>query len=106
MSARTPGPWEIHEPKKVPDHRPIDIGSADAYVGTIHGMTPEEIQANAAFIVTAVNGHDELVAALQEAASTLEHACPRGLPSDSSECGCRLCCVARQSRAALAKVQP
>lgn len=43
-----------------------------ALVGQIHTIDPKEAEANAAFIVRACNAHDELVAALECAAESIE----------------------------------
>ena len=78
MSERSPTPWFVHDFTEVPDFTdplPVDVTISCDHPATItvasmdRGMTAtlEEARANAAFIVHAVNLHDEMVEALREA---------------------------------------
>lgn len=82
MSERSPTPWFVHDFTEVPDFTdplPVDVTISCDHPATItvasmdRGMTAtlEEARANAAFIVHAVNLHDEMVEALREAQSAL-----------------------------------
>ena len=91
MAEHTPTPWRVEflrwtpeapicgfgirsdytHPNLPPDFRMCAIASANiseraAYTAC---FTPEEIEANAAFIVKAVNSHEALVSALEDARS-------------------------------------
>lgn len=63
MSARTPGPWVVDF-----DHPRRILSKADhAFLADCDGIADEACdEANAAFIVTACNSHDALVAALED----------------------------------------
>ena len=63
----TPTPWAI---KRTEDWATLSVSIVDSdgqEVATItpRGSTPDEMEANAAFIVTACNSHDALVEALE-----------------------------------------
>ena len=119
-AARTPGPWELIEANE--HHGPFIIGETgdvcDLYVMTRPGFASTRnggpskphhfanAEANAAFIVRAVNCHDELLAALKALHHEAGHLCKqlaaRGLPGVPGDTVDR---VMEQARAAIAKAE-
>ena len=73
MSARTPGPWSINSGHILLGADRHDVGII--WRGQFIGDKPRD-DANAEFIVRAVNNHDELVAALERCVSILEQTGP------------------------------
>lgn len=66
MSTHTPTPWHL-TPRKTGI-----IGRAGSILALTHGLTRDEMKANAALIVQAVNAHAALVEACGLAAVRLE----------------------------------
>lgn len=99
MSARTPGPWyadgELVRTHADSHYKAPEVKWVAECGGTFGaGFKAGERTANAAFIVTACNAHDELVAALQ------------GLIDHRDELKLGDYPAVTRARAALAKVQP
>ena len=72
---RTPGPWEVAGPSgNMGESFVIETSNGEKTIGWVantgaendeHGVTTEEDEANAAFIVRACNNHDALLGALE-----------------------------------------
>jgi len=78
MSGHTPTPWAVESTSYAssPFARLYSVAAqTEENAGCIAYLTlrPEEVFANAALIVRAVNNHDRLVDALEEAASVFAH---------------------------------
>lgn len=110
MAEHTPTPWS-YKPAKFPTDGEFDCGIGAAIGGTSFCIAETfgrcattiklDAQANAAFIVKAVNSHDDLVKALEEILSA-EKEFREGMP-DAWE-GDPLTDACKQAREALAKV--
>lgn len=98
MNLRTPGPWAV-QPLDTYGGPGLTItgGADEVLVATIGLPFDAEDSANFAFIVTACNAHDDLVAALNE--------CSEWLESFYDEGADRLAPTLARARAALAKAQ-
>ncbi len=82
MTEHTPTPWEIGAcgtSIRAGEGGEIHIGSTHAGHGTFYS-----VQANAAFIVRAVNNHERLLTALRQIQETAEHDIQRGIVPDDS----------------------
>ena len=90
QATRTPGPWKTEGAQVLSDQCLYPVAICE-------GGTPDEGEANAAFIVRACNAHDDQVAAL-EAALTLVG---RGSRNRASVTAMEHDAVQRQIRAAL-----
>lgn len=76
-ATHTPTPWELYdEGKSAVGHQFAIVGNKER-IATVHGLENElpKTQANAAFIVRAVNCHDELV----ETIKLLKRCCKEAL---------------------------
>jgi len=106
VSARTPGPWYADGGVIMPDGDTYQEG------GETYGRAGDWREgiaqlvrnpADAAFIVTACNAHDELVAALKFCRDIAEEELPHARVGSGAEVALRH--TIRKARAALAKVQ-
>lgn len=74
-SSHTPTPWIVSGGREE-DGRMVKIGTGEKGwlgVAAAFGDTPEEAEANAAFIVKAVNAHDDLIHALKMAIAWMKN---------------------------------
>jgi hypothetical protein len=82
MDKHTPTPWQYQWVRWMND---VDLKIVDHKTGRVLAilnkptpfLTVDEQEANAEFIVRAVNAHDELVAALKQALTDIEFYCER-----------------------------
>jgi hypothetical protein len=65
MGMHTKLPWSLVEARTRHGHL-CEVHAGDGYdVATVYGRDPDEREANAAFIVKAVNAHETLISALR-----------------------------------------
>ncbi len=75
MSGQTPTPWRIKYGKRhAPDEADIKIAGDIFIIASVDGPNYSHCEANAAFIVKAVNAHEALVEKLEDAINRL-HKC-------------------------------
>ena len=77
MSKHTELPWRVSESKREPNL--VKIGTGDGgWLGLAHvfGDSDEEAEANAEFIVRAVNCHDDLLEACRRAMEAMQKHAP------------------------------
>jgi hypothetical protein len=102
MSKHTPGPWRaVNAYERIEIVGPVDSGAIIARMCD-HGILadgPDQTEANARRIVSVVNSHDDLLAALEEAADYLE--CIPESSAGGDDEAIRIC---KKARALLAKV--
>lgn len=111
----TPTPWTVYDAAEAcypgidaARRTVVVFGNADEECG-VRGDTPEEAEANARFIVHAVNCHDDLLEALEETWRVLRAAgllnLTNGVQLGQTSWYVKICDAERVSNAAIAKAR-